>query len=185
MPEHFDFNDLDQVIDFMPQNQLSLIIEYANGSYSGGDIQKSDKGLELILMPEAGQPAIEPLKMDTRMYKSQPEAIFYLEIENPAILQQFYLSNQTLLKKLPTINIDYHQNNVNYAKSNILDPKASSICELVTLILYDLRFVFDEEIATKLYAGLMYKTKNFSKDYYSVNMLEALSICYRYLPQKK
>lgn len=177
--------NIDQIDNFLPQNQLRLTIDYAEGSYTDGRIKKGSDGLGLTFLPELGKPSINPLKIDTRIHVCKPDAVICLEIENLAHLQQFYFLNQELFKKLPLINIDYHNHNSNYGKANIIDTEAKSMSEMIALILYDLRFNLDEEIGRMLYAGMMYKTKNFAKEFYSVNMLEALSICYKYIKPGK
>ena len=86
--------------------------------------------------------------------------------------------------KATIINVDYHANNSNFGKANLIDPKSTSVCEMVTLMLYDLKFVLDDEIGQMLYSGLKTKTSNFAENYFSANMLEATSICLRYMKKE-
>lgn len=176
---------LDEIFHFLPKKQLQISINYEEGSYSHGDLQRNDKGLTFTLMPENNEPPIVPLKIDTQIYINQPEVAILLEVENLAHLTQFYSQNMDFFKKVPLVNIDYHRNNTNYGKANLIDEKASSVSELVTLLLYDLRFAFTPEVAMLLHAGLSYKTNGFSKEFFTTNFLEASSIIYRALGKSK
>lgn len=176
--------DPNQVLNFLPKNQLTFTIDYKQGSFSQGKITPSTEGFGLTLLPEPGQPPIEPLRIDSAIYISSPQAVFTVGIENPSHLGAFYQENMDFFNKTSLINVDYHSNNSNYGKANLIDPKSTSVCEMVTLMLYDLKFVLDEEIGQMLYNGLKTKTGNFAENYFSANMLEATSICLRYMKKE-
>lgn len=175
-----DLLDFSQILNFLPDKQFRLVIDYATGSFSKGSIEKQTDSLVLKLLPQLNQPIIEPLNMVTQNLESKPEVVFFIDLENTAHLQEFYTKNLAFFSKVPIVNIDYHQNNALYGRANLIDPKASSICEMLTLMLYDLRFVFDVEMAKILYTGIKFKTENFAQNFYTANMLEAASICLRY-----
>jgi len=175
-----DLIDFSQILNFLPKKQFRLVIDYAVGSFSKGGVKKDPTGLILTLMPNQNEPIIEPLNMITQVFESKPDAAFFIDVENLAHFQNFYTENQAFFAKIPIINVDYHQNNAMFGRANLIDPKASSICEMLTLMLYDLKFVFDVEIAKILYAGIKFKTENFAQNFYTANMLESSSICLRY-----
>lgn len=176
--------DPNQVLSFLPKNQLTFTIDYKQGSFSQGKITPSTEGFGLTLLPEPGQPPIEPLRIDSAIYISSPQAVFTVGIENLSHLGNFYQENMGFFNKTNLINIDYHANNSNYGKANLIDPKSTSVCEMITLMLYDLKFVLDDEIGQMLYSGLKTKTSNFAENYFSANMLEATSICLRYMKKE-
>jgi nanoRNase/pAp phosphatase (c-di-AMP/oligoRNAs hydrolase) len=171
--------DLDQILNFLPAKQLVLTVDYRDGSFSNGRIQKSPEGMVLTLLPKENERPIEPLKIDSAIYESEPNLIFTLEVENLSHLGELYLQNKQLFSKISVVDIDYHNNNADYGAVNLIDVNASSICEMVALMLYDLRFIFDNEIARILYTGMKLKTDNFQEFRFSANMLEAASICMR------
>lgn len=179
-PTEKELLDFSQILSFLPKKQFRLVIDYAVGSFSKGSVKKDPSGLILTLMPNQQEPIIEPLNMVTQVFESKPNAVFFIEVENLAHFQDFYTQNQAFFSNIPLINIDYHQNNAMYGRVNLIDPKASSVCEMLSLMLYDLRFVYDAEMAKILYAGIKFKTENFSQNFYTANMLEASSICLRY-----
>jgi len=179
-PQAREMIPVDQIVSFLPQKQLRLIIDYAQGSYSHGDIKEEGDSLTLKLLSEKGQPPIKPLNMATQIVESKPDVIFVMGVENIYNMGDFYSSNSDFFGNTPMINIDNHSSNTKFGKVNLLDDKASSLSEMVTLMLYDLRFVLDEDTAKILYEGIKQKTNNFSRDRFSANMLEATSIAMRY-----
>lgn len=176
--------DLDQILPFLPKKQLTLTIHYSQGTYVGGELQKSPTGLGFLLKAEPNGAPIEPQKIQTVLTESAIDAVITLETENLVNLGQFYTDNMDLFKRGPVINLDYHANNAKYGTVNILDTKASSMSEIVALFLWDLRIALDEAIAHKLKAGIMSKTDNANPTYHTANMLEALTVCHRYIPKK-
>jgi len=178
--EFNEFKGAGEILTDLPQKQLVVTVNYQDGSFDRLEPQKTGKSLQLNLLPKAGQPIIEPINVDIKEYESRPEAVMLIGVENLAHLQDFYQKNQTFFNQVPLINIDYHPQNARYGKVNLIDPKASSISEMIALMLYDLRVPMDEQIADNLYQGLASKTQNFAKDFHSANLLEAASICLRY-----
>lgn len=175
-----ELKGVEEILTDLPQKQLTITVNYQQGSFEKVDPQKADKSLQLNVLPKAGQQPIEPINIDAKEYESKPNVAILIEIENLAHLQDFYTKNRTFFDQTPSINIDYHPNNAKYGKVNLIDPKASSVSEMITLMLYDLRVAMDGQIADNLYQGLADKTQNFAKDFHSANLLEAASICMRY-----
>ena len=173
----------ESVLDFIPQKQLEVTVSYKTGSLSEIGFQKEVKSLRLNLKPEPGQEIIDPSNIGYKEHQIKPEVVFFIEVENLAHLQDFYQKNETLFKQTPIINIDYHPTNTKYGKINLIDTKATSISEMITLMLYDLRVHLSKEVAKMLYQGVASKTNNFSPEYFSANTLEAASICLRYQKQ--
>lgn len=69
------------------------------------------------------------------------------------------------------INIDHHPDNSGFGSINIVDSKASSVSEMVYLILKYMGADFDKEISTCLYVGIVTDTGRFQ---YSNTTREAL-----------
>lgn len=70
-----------------------------------------------------------------------------------------YLS--LLDKGIPTINLDHHIDNEQFADINIVDSSYSSTAELVYEFLKDQNYSFTKEIATALYTGIVFDTGSF------------------------
>lgn len=70
-----------------------------------------------------------------------------------------------------TFNIDHHISNTNYADNNIVEPKASSSCEVVYEILKNF-CVIDKNIAEALYTGIVTDTFGFKYNSTSKKTME-------------
>lgn len=169
-----------EILSVLPQNQIEITINYKQGSLVRIETKKETKSLQLNLLPEPNQLAIDPSDIDYRQFQSQPEVVILLELENLAHLQDFYNHNQAFFNQTPLINIDFHANNARYGRVNLIDSQASSISEMVTLMLYDLRLPIDKDSAHNLYQGIGSQTNNFDSSRFSANLLEAASICLRH-----
>lgn len=169
----------DQMLPALPGKQLSVVIDYKEGTFSQGKIKKTPQNLTLELLPEAGAPSITPLNIQSNNLESKIDTAIFINIPNPADIQKI-LPDSTILGQLPIINIDAASGNTNYGKVNLIDTKASSMSEMTALLLYDLRLALDEDIAFNLYEGMKSKTDNLNPNHFSANLLEAASICLRY-----
>jgi nanoRNase/pAp phosphatase (c-di-AMP/oligoRNAs hydrolase) len=175
--------NLDQIVNYLPAKQLQITVDYSSGSFAEGKMDKVENGLSLTMVPEQGQPPIEPQNVATQIIESRPDVAITLGLENLFNLNDFYRQNQNFFTKTTIINIDNHSNNMNYGKGNLIDAKASCLSEMVTLMLYDLRFTLDEDVSKMLYFGIKQKTEGFAQKNFTANMLEAVSISLRYQQQ--
>ena len=75
-----------------------------------------------------------------------------------------------------TVNIDHHVSNTNFAKVNYIDSQASSTCEIVFRILIEIGHTcpIDRDIASALYAGILYDTGGLRHNSTSANTLDAV-----------
>lgn len=61
----------------------------------------------------------------------------------------------------PLINIDHHITNDKFGNINVVDPKASSTCEMVFDFFKEAKYKLNKDMATLLYAGIMTDTGSF------------------------
>ena len=66
-----------------------------------------------------------------------------------------------VIKGKPLINIDHHVTNDRFGTINVVQPKASSTCEMVFDLLKEARHKLDRHLAILLYAGIMTDTGSF------------------------
>lgn len=68
-------------------------------------------------------------------------------------------------KKIPKasniIKIDHHPNNDSYGRINLVDSNASSVCEILYLMIMDWKQKIDKTLATKLLVGIIGDTGSF------------------------
>jgi phosphoesterase RecJ-like protein len=61
----------------------------------------------------------------------------------------------------PLINIDHHVTNDRFGSINVVQPKASSTCEMIFDLLKEARYTLNKNVAILLYAGIMTDTGSF------------------------
>lgn len=72
------------------------------------------------------------------------------------------------------LNIDHHASNEPFGVLNVVEPKASSTCEIAALFMKSRGIEITKEIASCLYAGIMYDTGRFK---HPTTSPRAFSIC--------
>jgi len=68
---------------------------------------------------------------------------------------------KSIQRTKPLINIDHHVTNDGFGNINVVQPKASSSCEMVFDLLQDAGHPLDKNLAILLYAGIMTDTGSF------------------------
>jgi nanoRNase/pAp phosphatase (c-di-AMP/oligoRNAs hydrolase) len=78
-------------------------------------------------------------------------------------IDRIYAENQALFASIPVVNIDYRRSNENFGAINLIDPYASSLCEILFALSESLQSgMIDADIATVMLAGLMASTEQFT-----------------------
>ena len=92
------------------------------------------------------------------------DTILILDTASPSLLANLWEDNADLFYQVPTISIDHHPSNTQYAKVNLVDVTASATAEILVSIFEALNRsndIFDEEISTALLTGIMSDTASF------------------------
>lgn len=168
-----------QFLQTLQQKQLTITLDYTQGNYAQVKTEKTGEGLAVKILPQEGSEAIEPVNYNVEEMDNRPDLAIFVGVENPYNLGELYSANSEFFSTVPQVNIDNKPTNTKHGRVNLLDQTAGSICEMITLMMYDLKFGFDMESANLLLEGMREKTGNFSQQFFSANMLEATSICFR------
>jgi len=120
--------------------------------------QKSNGLLHLYL---GGEKKIE--ERDIQIRPSHIfDLIFTINVQEFSHLGKIFEQNPELFFDTPIINIDNHPNNQNIGQINLVDINSSSVSEIVMDIIDFIdRKLLDQEVATKILAGIIDATNNF------------------------
>lgn len=77
--------------------------------------------------------------------------------------------------KIKVAMIDHHDTNPGYGKPFILDPKASSACEVLERVYEDFGIKFDETLSTILLTGMIADTASFQTEDVTLETLETVT----------
>src|SRR4029077_17320025 len=70
---------------------------------------------------------------------------------------------QDVFVKSPLVNLDFHRSNEGYGAVNLIEPNASSLCEMLVALSESLQSgIIDAEIATTLLMGIVASTDRFT-----------------------
>ena len=93
----------------------------------------------------------------------QVDIAIVLGVANRSRIDRIYTDQASLFNSIPVINIDFHRTNENYGAVNLIEPTASSLCEILVALSESLQSgLIDSEIATVMLAGLMASTDRFT-----------------------
>jgi len=96
---------------------------------------------------------IEP-NLDVKVFN--PDLIIALDSSDTQRLGESYIRHKELFEQKHLVVIDHHVSNPGYGNTNIIDPDASSVCEILTIIIEQLELHehVSPDAATLLYTGL-------------------------------
>ena len=78
-------------------------------------------------------------------------------------IDRVYAENQNLFNTIPVVNLDFHRTNESYGAINLIEPTASSLCEILVATSESLQSgLIDADIATVMLTGLMASTDRFT-----------------------
>lgn len=123
------------------------------------DWAPSGSDFNLVFYPLPGQ-KFEPTEIIPHKEGGAFDLIFILGVVNLPELGALYNSNSQVFTNTHIVNVDRNSSNTSFGTTNILDPQASSLSEVVGEILSDLGLVLDRDISTNLLAGIYEATSN-------------------------
>ena len=86
-----------------------------------------------------------------------------LGVPTRARIDRAYGQAAEFFATIPTINLDFHRSNENYGAVNLIEPNASSLCEMLVALSESLQSgIIDAEIATALLMGIVASTDRFT-----------------------
>lgn len=124
---------------FPAEHRVKIVITAPKGGLTADDVQIERQGAKYDLL-------------------------IILDTASPALLGSIYQENPDLFYETPTVAIDHHQTNGQFAKINWLDITATSTAEMLVSLIESLgrdEPILDAAIATNLLTGLIGDTGSF------------------------
>lgn len=86
-----------------------------------------------------------------------------LGVPTRARIDRVFEQNSQAFESIPLLNLDFHRSNENYGAVNLIEPNASSLCEMLVALSESLQSgIIDAEIATALLMGIVASTDRFT-----------------------
>ncbi|MCD6401010.1 MAG: bifunctional oligoribonuclease/PAP phosphatase NrnA [Anaerolineales bacterium] len=124
----------------------------------GLSLRKYNKHVQMVL--EDGVPINFKYLPHAIDIKIKPQGSFdYTIVLDSAELNR--TGENIFIERKPDLNIDHHITNTFFAKTNLVDTKASATAEILTALLHDLGLPIDQQIAYCLLTGIITDTIGF------------------------
>lgn len=171
------FVGVDKVVRDFGKKNFVVSFDYVDGSIEKVSYNIEGKKFNLVV---EHRPGFEPLTPDKVNYAYQgvsADLIITVDILNWNQLGDVYTNNKDLIASKPVINVDFHNENLNYGQLNLVDPGASSTTELVAELMATLGVKLTTDIATNLLNAIYDATKNFQNPNVTSMAFEVASVC--------
>ncbi|MDD5731471.1 MAG: DHH family phosphoesterase [Patescibacteria group bacterium] len=157
--DHYFLPGTEKIIkDIKLNRDLVINIKKANRvSYN----KKEDGSVDLIVAPDEGQ---EFKKHDVALEfgKTHYDVLVILDTSDLLRANAVYEQNREILSNTHIINIDHHPTNSSFGGTNLIDPSATSTCEILFSLIESLdKNLMDSDVATLLLAGIITDTNRF------------------------
>lgn len=120
-----------------------------------------DNKLQIFITPFKGGFAPSDVTFDYGA--SHYDLAIVLGVPTRARIDRVYEQNMSTFEQMPMINLDFHRSNENYGAVNLIEPNASSLCEMLVALAESLQGgILDADIATALLMGIVASTDRFT-----------------------
>lgn len=154
------FKNIGNRINNLKNFIISLNIANAKVKQIKYNINENDNKLNFIISPKDGFFSNDDVESYVDGFKY--DLIITLNLTDLESLGKIYYDNTDFFYKTPIINIDHNPNNEEFGQINYVELTAVSTTEILFSLFESYsRSMVDEDIATCLLAGIIFKTKSF------------------------
>jgi len=120
--------------------------------------------VNIIITPKNG--LFDENDISSKQGNSTFDTVIVLDVADIAQLGKIYKENTRLFTGSAVINIDHHLTNTHFGTANLVDPKATSTCEIILDVVEQMEKTFNtslinKTIATYLLTGITVDTNSF------------------------
>lgn len=175
--EFSSFVGADRVVRDFGKKNFVISLDYEDGSIEKVSYNIEGKKFNLVV---EHRPGYEAISADNVQYSYQGvSADLVISVDTLSFhdLGAVYEQHKDIFSKVPIINVDFHNENVNYGALNLVDPGASSTTELSAELLATLGVKLTADIATNLLNAVYSATNNFQNANTTSMAFEVASVC--------
>ena len=132
--------------------------------------------MSLTIVPKVGQQSISKENIIFGSSGASSDLTFVVGGSSLTSIGSIATSEADFFTQTTLVNISNNQGN--FGHINLVDP-SSSLCELATALLQELKLPLSQDIASNLMQGIEEATNNFQSDSMTADTFEALAILYR------
>lgn len=175
--EYSNLFGIDRVETKIGNKNLVISLDYAEGSIEKVSYNVEGDKFNLVIQPKDGFPPFSPQKVHYSYSGISADAIFVIGAQEFSELGNLYETNKETFTKIPTINIDYHEENSQFGKINLVSPTSSSCSQIILQIVRMLNLPVDADAASNLLTGIEEATRRFQSRSTTAQDFEAAAFC--------
>lgn len=171
------FVGADKVTREFGKKNFIISLDYIDGAIEKVSYNIEGKKFNLVV---EHRPGYEPISSDNVQYSYQgvsADLIIAVDTLTLADLGSAYQSGKDFFSTKPIINVDFHNDNVNYGAINLVDPGASSTSELAAELMATMGVKLTADIATNLLNAIYDATNHFQNPNVTSMAFEVASVC--------
>lgn len=180
-PVTVEFGNLigvDKITQSLGGKNFIISLDYTEGAIEKVSYNIEGNKFNLVIEPKENAPPLDPSKVSYSCNGGSFDLIFVIGVSNLEDLGKLYAGNSALFSQKPIVSIDTNRENKNFGRANFVLPTASSVSEIVSLLLRSLGTKLDIDIATNLLAGI-YNASNNLTSKVTADTFEAVAYCLR------
>lgn len=168
---------------FGKKENLLISFDYKEEKVDKVSYNIEDSKFNLIIKPRQGELPLDKESVRFSYTGGKPDLIITI---NALPLEQVKKLCQTQdeISAQLIVNIGYFDSR-QPVFLNLVDKNIASVCELITGLISRLGFVFDQDIATNLLAGIEEATRMFSSRRVNSNTFEMAALCLKYKARRR
>lgn len=143
-------------------DNLVISFPYTDGSIDKVDYRIQNNTFNLIVIPRPGFPRVTQEQIAFSYTGGKADCIITLDAPSIESLGRIYAEQQATYDQLPLINIDRHENNMQFGSVNYVIPAVASTSQLVFDVMRGVQIAVDNIMATHILAGIVAATANFT-----------------------
>lgn len=175
--EHSSFVGIDRVVKDFGKKNFVISLDYEDGAIEKVSYNIEGKKFNLVVEHRPGYEAISAENVQYSYQGVSADLILSVDTISLHDLGNVYEQHKDVFGKVQIINVDFHNENVNYGALNLVDPGASSTTELVAELLATLGVKLTADIATNLLNSIYGATGNFQHANTTSMAFEVASVC--------
>lgn len=175
---------IDKVQKTLPQTGSGDFIITLEGVAANGIVPSLEKedyfvngnNLDLVFKVLPGQ-TFQPSKITPHYQNGSFDVIITIGATSLNNLGSIYAANTQVFSSGHLVNIDNQQVNTNFGATNVVEPNASSLSEMISLVMFNLGLPLIEDISTNLLTGIFDVTDNLTGQKVGADTYEAVALC--------
>lgn len=162
---------INKVIQQIGSKNFIVSLDYVEGSIDKVSYNIEGDKFNLVIEPRAGSQIFNEKNVHYSYSGFNAELIITINASSLDTLGKYYSENKHVFDEKPAVVIDTSPTNKQYGRVNIVYPAAAT-CEVAASLLKTAQLPISSDIATNLYDGLIFGSRNFSSPSVSANTFE-------------